>query len=42
MGFRIEMIESLVNPGEVMGRFGKSTFAWYDTETGKAQIVEVP
>jgi hypothetical protein len=31
----------LVNPGEVMGRFGKSTFAWYDTETGTAELVEV-
>ncbi|MGC8877648.1 MAG: metallophosphoesterase family protein [Anaerolineae bacterium] len=31
----------LLNPGEVMGRFGKSTFAWYDTETGQAEIVEV-
>jgi putative phosphoesterase len=31
----------LVNPGEVMGRLGKSTFAWYDTETGEAEIVEV-
>ena len=31
----------LLNPGEVMGRFGKSTFAWYDTETREAEIVEV-
>jgi len=31
----------LLNPGEVMGRFGKSTFAWYDTDTGQAEIVEV-
>jgi hypothetical protein len=31
----------LLNPGEVMGRFGKSTFAWYATETGQAEIVEV-
>jgi putative phosphoesterase len=31
----------LLNPGEVMGRFGKSTFAWYDTDTGKAELVEV-
>jgi hypothetical protein len=31
----------LLNPGEVMGRFGRSTFAWYDTETGEADIVEV-
>lgn len=32
----------LVNPGEVMGRFGRSTFAWYNTETGLAELVEVP
>ncbi len=31
----------LLNPGEVMGRLGKSTFAWYDTETGEAEIVKV-
>jgi len=31
----------LLNPGEVMGRFGKSTFAWYDTNTGQSEIVEV-
>lgn len=31
----------LLNPGEVMGRFGKTTFAWYDTETGSGEIVEV-
>jgi len=31
----------LLNPGEVMGRFGKSTFAWYHTETGTGEIVEV-
>jgi putative phosphoesterase len=31
----------LLNPGEVMGRFGKSTFAWYDTVTGQAEIVAV-
>ncbi len=31
----------LLNPGEVMGRFGKSTFAWYDTETEQAEIVDV-
>jgi len=30
-----------VNPGEVMGRFGLSTFALYDTETGQAEIVTV-
>jgi putative phosphoesterase len=31
-----------VNPGEVMGRFGLSTFAMYDTDAGEAEIVEVP
>jgi putative phosphoesterase len=31
----------LLNPGEVMGRFGKSTFAWYDTATGQVEIVAV-
>lgn len=28
----------LLNPGEVMGRFGRSTCALYDTETGQATI----
>ena len=31
-----------VNPGEVMGRFGLSTYALYDTVTGQASFVEVP
>lgn len=31
----------LLNPGEVMGRLGKSTFAWYETETGMGEIMEV-
>jgi putative phosphoesterase len=31
-----------VNPGEVMGRFGLSTYALYDTRTGQAEFVEVP
>lgn len=31
----------LVNPGEVMGRFGKSTFAIYDTESRTAELVTV-
>ncbi len=31
-----------VNPGEVMGRFGLSTYALYDTASGQVQIVEVP
>jgi hypothetical protein len=30
-----------INPGEVMGRFGLSTYALYDTSTGLAEIVEV-
>jgi predicted phosphodiesterase len=30
-----------VNPGEVMGRFGLSTYALYDTTTGQAEIMEV-
>jgi len=30
-----------VNPGEVMGRFGLSTYALYDTSTGQAELVEV-
>ncbi|MFP3895437.1 MAG: metallophosphoesterase family protein [Anaerolineales bacterium] len=33
------MGETLVlNPGEVMGRFGTHSFALYDTETGKTEI----
>jgi uncharacterized protein len=32
----------LVNPGEVMGRFGKATFALYDTASRQAKLVEVP
>jgi len=31
----------LVNPGEVMGRLGRSTYAVYDTATGQAAILEV-
>jgi putative phosphoesterase len=31
-----------VNPGEVMGRFGLSTYALYETTSGKASVVEVP
>ncbi|MGD8397397.1 MAG: metallophosphoesterase [Anaerolineae bacterium] len=30
-----------VNPGEVMGRFGPSTYAVYDTKTGEAGIIQV-
>lgn len=31
----------LLNPGEVMGRFGTSTYALYDTETNQAIIHEL-
>jgi uncharacterized protein len=31
----------LVNPGEVMGRLGHTTFAIYDTEAGQAELYEV-
>ncbi len=31
----------LVNPGEVMGRFGRSTFALYDTETDRAELIDI-
>jgi putative phosphoesterase len=31
----------LLNPGEVMGRFGLSTYAFYDTEIGRAIIHEL-
>ena len=31
----------LLNPGEVMGRLGPSTYALYDTETGQAIIHEL-
>lgn len=30
-----------LNPGEVMGRLGVSTYAIYDTDTGRAEILEV-
>jgi putative phosphoesterase len=32
----------LVNPGEVMGRLGPSTYAVYDTRTGDADLWEIP
>jgi len=32
----------LLNPGEVMGRFGVSSYAVYDTAQNKAEIVEFP
>jgi putative phosphoesterase len=31
----------LLNPGEVMGRFGRSTYILYDTNTGKAALQEI-
>ena len=31
----------LIDPGEVMGRFGASNYALYDTMTGKAEIRQV-
>ena len=31
-----------VNPGEVMGRLGLSTYALYDTESAEASFFEVP
>ncbi|MCA9740035.1 MAG: metallophosphoesterase [Deferribacteres bacterium] len=40
---RIEKIGStdLINPGEIMGRFGRSTFVIYDTETRSCETIEV-
>jgi hypothetical protein len=32
----------LLNPGEVMGRFGKTTYALYDTESGEGEIIRIP
>ncbi len=32
----------LLNPGELMGRFGKSTYAVFDTDTRTADIRSVP
>ena len=31
----------LVNPGEVMGRFGRSTYVVYDTESGQVDVRQV-
>jgi putative phosphoesterase len=31
----------LINPGEVMGRFGRSTYVLYDTNTGRATLQEI-
>lgn len=30
-----------LNPGEVMGRFGRPTYAFYDTETGNFSLEEI-
>jgi predicted phosphodiesterase len=30
-----------INPGEVMGRFGLSTYALYDTVGGQGEIIQV-
>ena len=32
---------TLLNPGEIMGRFGRSTFSYFDTETRRGELVEV-
>ncbi len=32
----------LLDPGEVMGRLGKSTYALYETTSGEAEIKELP
>jgi len=32
---------TLLNPGEVMGRFGTHSIAKYDTESGKAEIIQL-
>lgn len=41
--YEVEQVEQTLrlNPGEVMGRLGASTYAIYDTETGDAQRHEV-
>lgn len=31
----------LLNPGEVMGKSGRSTYALYDTKTNAAEIIEI-
>ena len=31
----------LLNPGELMGMNGSSTFAWYDTDSGRVEFEEV-
>lgn len=32
----------LLNPGEVMGRFGHPSYVFYDTETGNFSLEEIP
>jgi putative phosphoesterase len=32
---------TLLNPGEVMGKSGKCTYALYDTKANKAEVIEV-
>ncbi|HEY7029780.1 MAG TPA: YfcE family phosphodiesterase [Thermomicrobiales bacterium] len=41
--FAIERVGKtlLINPGEIMGRFGTSTYVMYDTELDEAQRLEV-
>ena len=31
----------ILNPGELMGLYGKTTFAFFDTQTGKIEFMEV-
>ena len=31
----------LINPGEVMGRFGRSTYVLYDTDIGKTTLEKI-
>ncbi|MGD8389115.1 MAG: metallophosphoesterase [Desulfobacteraceae bacterium] len=40
---RVERVGNslLLNPGEVMGRFGRSTFGVYDPETNQGEILDV-
>lgn len=32
---------ALLNPGEIMGRFGRSTFAFFDTESRQVTVINV-
>ena len=40
---RIEVVQGTdwINPGEIMGRFGRSTFVIYDTQSRESETVEV-